>query len=164
MLLCKRNPKHFITMNNSWVHHYIPEPKRESSQWTVKGEPVLRKAKTVSSTVDHIMLTCLISSNIKFWRKVLDYLKTNKFFPSIHSAVPLLRWLKLMNRALYYGPVFLTIQIWSLLVLNLFPNLKKISFFTPYFVFLSLRLEIIHPILVYLERNRPIGRRLFSLY
>ncbi|XP_014467559.1 PREDICTED: histone-lysine N-methyltransferase SETMAR-like, partial [Dinoponera quadriceps] len=38
----------FITMDETWVHHFTPETKEQSKQWTQKGEPAPKKAETVS--------------------------------------------------------------------------------------------------------------------
>jgi [histone H3]-lysine36 N-dimethyltransferase SETMAR len=49
----RRNPKdflrRFITVDETWVHHYTPETKEQSKQWTHKGSPPPKKAKTVLS-------------------------------------------------------------------------------------------------------------------
>ena len=46
----KRNPKEFlrrfVTVDETWIHHYTPEIKEQSKQWTSPGEPAPRKAKT----------------------------------------------------------------------------------------------------------------------
>lgn len=39
----------FITVDETWLHHYTPETKIQSMQWTAKGEPAPKKAKTVPS-------------------------------------------------------------------------------------------------------------------
>ena len=36
-------------MDETWVHHFTPETKEQSKQWTEKGESVPKKAKTVPS-------------------------------------------------------------------------------------------------------------------
>ena len=41
--------RRFITMNETLVHHFTPETKEQSKQWTVMGESCPQKAKTVSS-------------------------------------------------------------------------------------------------------------------
>ncbi|XP_076623122.1 histone-lysine N-methyltransferase SETMAR-like [Colletes latitarsis] len=41
--------RRFITMDETWVHHFTPESKEQSKQWTVRGEPAPKKAKTVPS-------------------------------------------------------------------------------------------------------------------
>lgn len=47
----KRNPKEFlwrfVTVDETWIHHYTPEMKEQSKQWTSPGEPAPKKAKTV---------------------------------------------------------------------------------------------------------------------
>ncbi|GFX91168.1 mariner transposase [Trichonephila clavipes] len=39
----------FITMDETWVHHFTPETKEQFKQWTEKGEAAPKKAKTVRS-------------------------------------------------------------------------------------------------------------------
>ncbi|XP_018057545.1 PREDICTED: LOW QUALITY PROTEIN: uncharacterized protein LOC108693227 [Atta colombica] len=48
----KRNPKEFlrfVTVDETWIHHYTPEAKEQSKQWTKSGESAPKKAKTVLS-------------------------------------------------------------------------------------------------------------------
>lgn len=49
----KRNPKEFlrrfVTVDETWIHHYTPETKEQSKQWTSPGETAPKKAKTVPS-------------------------------------------------------------------------------------------------------------------
>ena len=50
----KRNPKDFlrcfVTVYETRIHHYTPEMKEQSKQWTSSGECAPRKAKTVQSS------------------------------------------------------------------------------------------------------------------
>jgi histone-lysine N-methyltransferase SETMAR len=41
--------RRFITMVETWVHHFTPETKEQSKQWTEREESAPKKAKTVSS-------------------------------------------------------------------------------------------------------------------
>ncbi|XP_055375401.1 uncharacterized protein LOC129608102 [Condylostylus longicornis] len=41
--------RRFITMDEKWVHHYTLETKQQSKQWTSRGEPASKKAKTTLS-------------------------------------------------------------------------------------------------------------------
>ena len=47
----RRNKSEFwrrlITVDETWIHHYTPETKIQSKQWTAKVEPAPKKAKTV---------------------------------------------------------------------------------------------------------------------
>jgi len=49
----KRNPKEFlrrfVTVDETWIHHYTPETKEQSKQWTKSSESAPKKAKTVPS-------------------------------------------------------------------------------------------------------------------
>lgn len=42
--------RRLITVDETWVHHYTPETKRQSMQWIAVGEPAPKKAKTVASS------------------------------------------------------------------------------------------------------------------
>jgi len=39
----------FVIIEEIWIHHYIPESKQQSKQWTAPGECASKKAKTVLS-------------------------------------------------------------------------------------------------------------------
>lgn len=39
----------FVTMDETWVHHYTPESKQQSKQWKKPDEPTPKKAKTILS-------------------------------------------------------------------------------------------------------------------
>ena len=49
----RRNKTEFwrrlITVDETWIHHYTPGTKIQSEQWTVKGNPASKKAKTLFS-------------------------------------------------------------------------------------------------------------------
>lgn len=51
--LFKKNPvdfkRRFVTMDETWIHHYTPESKIQSKQWTGHGESFPKKAKTIQS-------------------------------------------------------------------------------------------------------------------
>lgn len=53
LALLKHNPKDFfmryVTVDETWIHHYTPETKQQSKQWTCPGENAPKKAKTVPS-------------------------------------------------------------------------------------------------------------------
>ena len=78
LALYRRNPteflRRFITVDETWVHHYTPETKQQSRQWTMKGEPAPKKAKTVASA-SKVMATI-------FWDArgiiFIDYLQKGK--------------------------------------------------------------------------------------
>ena len=38
-----------ITMDEAWIHHYTPEPKQQSKQWTEAGCSAPKKTSSVSS-------------------------------------------------------------------------------------------------------------------
>ncbi|KAL0860950.1 hypothetical protein ABMA27_009481 [Loxostege sticticalis] len=41
--------RRYVTVDETWVHHYTPETKQQSKQWTSAGERSPKKAKTVCS-------------------------------------------------------------------------------------------------------------------
>lgn len=49
----KRDPtdfvRRFVTMDETWVHHYTPETKQQSKQWVKAGGPAPKKAKSIPS-------------------------------------------------------------------------------------------------------------------
>lgn len=48
LVMCERNPKdfwrRFITVDETWIHHYTPETKQQSKQWVGPGERASKKA------------------------------------------------------------------------------------------------------------------------
>lgn len=76
--LFKRNPteflRRFITVDESWIHHYTPETKQQSKQWIGPGESAPKKAKTVPSA-GKVMATV-------FWDSrgvvLIDYLEQGR--------------------------------------------------------------------------------------
>ena len=51
--LFNRNAQEFlrrvVTVDETWIHYYTPETKRQSKQWILPGESAPKKAKTVPS-------------------------------------------------------------------------------------------------------------------
>jgi len=41
--------RRFITMDETWIHHYTPESKQQSKQWTEAGCSVPKKTRSVPS-------------------------------------------------------------------------------------------------------------------
>ena len=78
LAMIQRNPKdffmRFVTVDETWIHHYIPETKVQSKQWTFKGESAPKKAKTVPSA-GKVMATI-------FWDSqgviLIDYLEKGR--------------------------------------------------------------------------------------
>ena len=78
LALYKRNPseflRRFITVDETWIHHYTPESKQQSKQWIGPGEPTPKKAKTILSA-NKVMATV-------FWDAkgiiFIDYLEKGK--------------------------------------------------------------------------------------
>lgn len=78
LTLYKRNPneflRRFITVDETWIHHYTPESKQQSKQWIGPNEPTPKKAKTILSA-NKVMATV-------FWDAkgiiFIDYLEKGK--------------------------------------------------------------------------------------
>lgn len=76
--MLKRNPqdfwRRFVTVDETWIHHYTPETKQQSKQWIMSGESAPKKAKTVLSA-GKVMATV-------FWDSqgiiLIDYLQKGK--------------------------------------------------------------------------------------
>lgn len=74
----KQNPKEFlrriVTVDETWIHYYTPDTKRQSKQWIFPGESAPKKAKTVPSA-GKVMATI-------FWDSkgiiLIDYLQKGK--------------------------------------------------------------------------------------
>lgn len=51
--LMRRDRKNFfrclVTMDETWIHHYTPESKKQSAQWTESGESRPKRPKTQQS-------------------------------------------------------------------------------------------------------------------
>jgi histone-lysine N-methyltransferase SETMAR len=41
--------RRFVTMDETWVHHYTPETKQQSKQWVEAGGSAPKKAKSIAS-------------------------------------------------------------------------------------------------------------------
>lgn len=78
LALFVRDPENFmdrfITMDETWVHHYQPESKEQSKQWKHPGSPTPRKAK-VTRSAGKVMASI-------FWDSkgvlLLDFLETGR--------------------------------------------------------------------------------------
>ncbi|XP_044753550.1 histone-lysine N-methyltransferase SETMAR-like [Coccinella septempunctata] len=66
--------RRFVTVDETWIHHYTPETKEQSKQWTSPGERAPKKAKAVPSA-GKVMDTV-------FWYSqgiiLIDYLENGK--------------------------------------------------------------------------------------
>ena len=40
--------RRFVTMDETWVHHFTPDSKQQSKHWTEAGYPAPKKAKSVA--------------------------------------------------------------------------------------------------------------------
>ena len=74
-LFC-RNPDEFlrryITVDETWIHHYTPDRKEQSKQWVFEGEWAPKKAKTVKSAGKVMVTVCRDARRIiytDYWEK-----------------------------------------------------------------------------------------------
>ena len=79
----KRNPKEFlrrfVTVDETWIHHYTPEIKEHSKEWT-SPERAPKKAKTVAS-VGKVMSTVSWNSQGNIFT---DYLEKAKAITGLY--------------------------------------------------------------------------------
>jgi histone-lysine N-methyltransferase SETMAR len=79
--------RRFVTMDETWIHHYTPETKQQSKQWTAPGEPTPKKAKTVPSA-GKVMASV-------FWDAkgilLIDYLEKGKTITGDYYAALLVK-------------------------------------------------------------------------
>lgn len=86
LALFEQNPddflQRFVTMDETWVHHYQPESKEQSKQWKRPGSPTPRKAKVIKSA-GKVMASV-------FWDAkgvlLLDFLESGKTITGVYYA------------------------------------------------------------------------------
>jgi len=66
--------RRFITMDETWIHHYTPESKQQSNQWTEAGCSVPKKTSLVPSAGKLMTWVFWNAEDILF----LDYLEKGK--------------------------------------------------------------------------------------
>ena len=48
--LFRKNPqdfkRHFVSVDETWIHYYTPETNKQSKQWVTNGESAPKQAKT----------------------------------------------------------------------------------------------------------------------
>lgn len=79
--------RRFVTMDETWIDHYTSECKQRSKKWTMNGERVSKKAKTVPS-VGKVMATV-------FWDSegiiLIDHLEKGKTITGDDYAIFMVR-------------------------------------------------------------------------
>ncbi len=76
----------FLTVDETWIHHYTPEMEEQSKQWIVKGELAPKKAKTMKSASE-VMATVfwgvcgIILNSYLEWRSMI----TGQYYASLFS-------------------------------------------------------------------------------
>ena len=56
-----------VTGDETWVHHYEPESKRQSMEWKHQGSPAKKKFKTQPSA-GKVMLTFFCAQKGLYWK------------------------------------------------------------------------------------------------
>ncbi|GFT88370.1 mariner transposase [Trichonephila clavipes] len=41
--------RRYVTMDETWLHHFTPESNRQSAEWTARDEPTPKRGKTQKS-------------------------------------------------------------------------------------------------------------------
>jgi histone-lysine N-methyltransferase SETMAR len=66
--------RRFITMDETWIHHYTPESKQQSKQWTEASSSVPKKTRSVPSAGKVMASVVWNAEGILF----IDYLEKGK--------------------------------------------------------------------------------------
>ena len=66
--------RRFITVDETWIHHYIPESKQQSKHWTEAGYSALKKTGSVPSAGKIMASVFWDAEGILF----IDYLEKGK--------------------------------------------------------------------------------------
>jgi histone-lysine N-methyltransferase SETMAR len=66
--------RRFITVDETWIHHYTPESKQQSKQWTEAGCPAPKKTSSVPSAGEVMASVFWDAEGILF----IDYLEKGK--------------------------------------------------------------------------------------
>lgn len=74
--------RRLVTVDETWIHHYTPETKIQSKQWTGKGESAPKKAKVVPSAGKVMATVFWDSHGIIF----IDYLEKGKTITGVYYA------------------------------------------------------------------------------
>jgi len=77
----------FITMDETWLHHYIPESKQQSKQWTGAGCSAPKKTRLVPSAGKVMTSVFWDAEGILF----IDYLEKGKTITGEYYSNPLTR-------------------------------------------------------------------------
>ena len=79
--------RRFVTVDETWIHHYTPESKQQSKQWTAPGECAPKKAKTVLSAGKVMATVFWDSQGIIF----IDYLQKGRTITGAYYSILLHR-------------------------------------------------------------------------
>jgi histone-lysine N-methyltransferase SETMAR len=66
--------RRFITMDETWIHHYTPESKQQSKEWTEAGCSAPKKIRSVPSAGKFMASVFWVAEGILF----IDYLEKGK--------------------------------------------------------------------------------------
>lgn len=79
----------YVTMYETFIHHFIPESNRQSTEWTAVGEPHPKRPKVQKSAGKVMASVFLDAYGILF----INYLEKGKRINTDYN-IPLLEWLK----------------------------------------------------------------------
>ncbi|XP_029636911.1 uncharacterized protein LOC115212213 [Octopus sinensis] len=104
----------FITMDESWVHHYQPEAKEQSKQWKHASSPTPKKAR-VNSSASKVMALVFLNSQVVL---LIDYLEKDlapsdfHIFPKMKKALAVHHFASDNDIIDARGPKYLQIPAW----------------------------------------------------
>ena len=67
--------RRLINMDETWGHHFTRETKKQSKQWTERGESASKNAKTFPST-GKVMASVFLNAR---WIILIDHLQSNQW-------------------------------------------------------------------------------------
>lgn len=77
-----------ITLDETWLHHFEPETKRQSSVWKTPGSPAPRKAKIISSMKKHMFIFVMDRKGMLLIHQVPDgQTVTAQYFSKVRLPV-----------------------------------------------------------------------------
>ena len=102
-MLFKKNSKEFLrrfmTVDETWIHWYTPETKKQLKQWTSPGKRAPKKAKTVLSA-GKVMATVFWDSQSMIY---IDYLQKGRTVTGLYYAELLGRFVAKLQKKKPFG-------------------------------------------------------------
>ena len=92
----------YITTDETWFHHYIPESNRQSAEWTAKGEICPKRLKTQMAAGKVLASVFWDAHSILF----IDYLKKGRTINSEYYTRCVPKKRDFFKIAIYSGAIF----------------------------------------------------------